>query len=139
MTTGTRSFARRFRALALLRASLAAGALYDFAFAVVMVVAPELPARLLALPLPPLPRGRFYLLLFAILLTMLAALYLLAARDTRRYSGVVGVAILGRIAGGIAFFAAAAIGPDLRGLVPLGAADLAFGLVHAALWWPPRS
>lgn len=142
MTTWTRSLAHRFRALAFLRASLLVGAVYDFGFAVVMVLAPEVPARILSLPLPALPRGQFYLSILAILLTMLAALYLLAARDTQRYSGVVGVAICGRIAGGLAFFAAAATGTDLGGLVPLGVADLAFGLVHAAffaLWWPPRS
>src|SRR5436305_5435702 len=51
----TAHFARRFRFLTLLRASLIAGALYDLAFALLMVFAPELPARSLALPLPPLP------------------------------------------------------------------------------------
>jgi hypothetical protein len=132
-------FARRFRFLVLLRASLAAGAFYDFAFAVLMVAAPGLPARLLALPLPAPPRGSFYLWILAVLLAMLAALYLLAAHDTRRYSGIVAVAIGGRVLGGLTFLAAALHGPGLGGLYPLAAADLAFGIAHAGFWLPIRS
>jgi hypothetical protein len=135
----TARFARRFRFLTLLRASLLLGAAYDLGFAVLMVAAPELPAQWLGLPLPPLPRGAFYLWVMAVLLAMLACLYALAARDTRRYSGIVAVAIAGRIAGGLALAVAAWRGPDLGGLWPLAAADLGFGLAHAALWWPLRT
>src|SRR5262245_44756051 len=78
-------FARRFRFLTLLRASLLLGAVYDLGFAALMVAAPELPARWFDLPLPPLPRGAFYLWVMAVLLAMLACFYSLAARDTRRY------------------------------------------------------
>jgi hypothetical protein len=138
MTVNAR-FARRFRSLVLLRASLGLGALYDACFAVLMVAAPELTARRLGLPLPPLPQGAFYLWILAILLLMLAALYTLAARDTRRYSGIVGVAIGGRLLGGAALLAAAWRHPGLGGLYPLGAADLGFGLAHAAFWWPLRA
>jgi hypothetical protein len=136
--SATAHFARRFRFLELLRGSLALGALYDFAFAVLMVAAPGLPARWLGLPLPPLPRGAFYLWVMAVLLAMLSSLYLLAARDTRRYSGIVVVAIAGRIAGGLAMAFAALRGPDLAGLWPLAAADLGFGLAHALFWLPIR-
>lgn len=132
-------FARRFRLLTLLRGSLVLGALYDLVFALLMVAAPGVPARLLDLPLPPLPEGAFYLWVMAVLLTMLAALYLLAARDTRRYSGIVAVAIAGRLLGGLALGIAALRGPDLAGLYPLAVADAAFGLAHAAFWWPLRS
>lgn len=135
----TNSFVRRFRLLALLRASLAAGALYDLGFAVLMVVAPEVPARLFNLPLPPLPRGAFYLWILATLLTMLALLYLAAAYDPRRYSAIIAVAIGGRTLGALAFFLAVLLGPDLNGLVPLAVADLAFGAAHAAAWLPIRS
>ena len=135
----TAHFARRFRFLSLLRGSLVVGAVYDLSFAVLMVVAPGVPARLLGLPLPPLPRGAFYLWIMAILLAMLAVLYLLAAHDTRRYSGIVAVAIAGRIAGGLAMAFGALHGPDLGGLWPLAAADLGFGLAHALFWWPIRS
>lgn len=131
-------FAHRFRLLALLRGSLALGALYDLAFALLMVAAPGVPARLLDLPLPPLPEGAFYLWVMAVLLTMLSGFYLLAARDTRRYSGNVAVAIGGRLLGGLALgIAAWRLGLD--GLWPLAAADAAFGLAHAAFWWPIRS
>jgi hypothetical protein len=135
----TAHFARRFRFLLLLRGSLVVGAIYDLAFAVLMIVAPGLPARWLGLPLPPLPRGAFYLWVMATLLGMLAFLYLLAARDTRRYSGIVLVALVGRIAGGLAIAIAALRGPDLAGLWPLAAADLGFGLAHAVFWLPIRS
>jgi len=135
----TADFARRFRFLTLLRASLVVGAVYDVSFAVLMLAAPQLPARLLHLPLPPLPAGAFYLWVMATLLCMLAAVYILAARDTRRYSGIVVVAIAGRIAGGLLMALAAIRGPDLAGLWPLAAADLGFGLAHAMLWSPIRS
>jgi hypothetical protein len=137
--TLTSPFARRFRLLALLRASLVAGAVYDLAFAALMVVAPAVPARIFDLPLPPLPRGAFYLWILATLLSMLALLYLAAAYDPRRYSAIIAVAIGGRVVGALAFAIAALSGPDLRGLLPLAAADFAFGAVHAAAWLPIRS
>jgi len=132
-------FAHRFRFLSLLRGSLVLGAVYDLGFALLMVAAPGVPARLLHLPLPPLPEGAFYLWVLAVVLAMLAALYLLAAHDTRRYSGIVAVAIAGRLLGGLAMAVAALRGPGLEGLYPLAAADTAFGLAHAAFWWPIRS
>jgi hypothetical protein len=133
----TARFARRFRYLVLLQASLVAGALYDLAFAAAMVAAPGVPARLLDLPLP---GPRFYLWILAVLLAMLAGLYLLAAHDPRRYSGVIAVAIGGRTMGALALAAAAVLtGPGLSGLYALAAADLAFGVAHALFWLPVRS
>lgn len=135
----TSTFARRFHLLTLLRASLAAGAVYDFFFAVLMVAAPQVPARMLDLPLPPLPEGRFYLWILATLLTMLAGLYLAAARDPRRYSAIIGIAIGGRALGALAFTLAAVTGNGLGGLIPLAVADLTFSAVHAGAWFPIRS
>ena len=135
----TSTFARRFHLLTLLRASLAAGALYDFSFAVLMAAAPEVPARMFDLPLPPLPEGRFYLWILATLLIMLGSLYLAAARDPRRYSAIVGVAIGGRALGALAFAIAALTGHGLGGLIPLAVADLTFSVVHAGAWFPIRS
>ncbi|MBW8876310.1 MAG: hypothetical protein JF614_15190 [Acidobacteria bacterium] len=135
----TSPFVRRFRLLSLLCGSLVAGALYDLAFAVLMVAAPQVPARILKLPLPPLPEGRFYLWIMAVFLLMLAALYLAAARDPRRYSAIIAVAIGGRALGAAALAAAALTGSGLGGLVPLAVADLAFSILHAASWWPIRS
>ncbi len=134
----TPSWARRTRrsdpGWAPLRTSLVCGALYDAAFAVLMVAAPRLPARLLRLPLPPLPDGAFYLWTLAVLLLMLAAVYLLAARDPAQLQGVVAVAAAGRILGGLGFIALALRRPGLGGLYPLAAADLGLGIAHAALW-----
>ena len=121
----------RFFYLRLLRASLVLGALYDLGFAALMLLAPQLPARILQLPLP---AERFYLSILAVLLAMLALLYLVAAEDPRRYSAVVVVAALGRCAGAVAFAASAFGRPDLQGLWPLAGVDLGFGLVHGFLW-----
>jgi hypothetical protein len=125
----------RFLSLRLLRASLVLGALYDLAFAATMVLLPQLPARVLSLPLP---GERFYLYALAVLLSMLGILYLVAAEDPRRYSAVVVVAALGRCAGALAFALCALGRPDLAGLWPLAAIDLAFGLVHGVLWTRQR-
>jgi hypothetical protein len=135
----TAHYARRFRFLSLLRASLILGALYDAGFAVLLAVAPEWAARRLQLPLPPLPEGAFYLWILSVLLLMLAALYLLAARDTRRYSGIVAVAMGGRLLGGIVLLAAALWAPGVPGLLPMAGGDLFFGLAHAVFWLPIRS
>ena len=125
----------RFFYLRLLRATLVLGALYDLAFAAFMLLAPQVPARLLSLPLP---GERFYLAILAVLLAMLGVLYLVAAEDPRRYSAVVVVAALGRCAGAVAFAAAAFGRPDLAGLWPLAAADLGLGLAHGWLWMRQR-
>jgi hypothetical protein len=136
--TVTARFAHRFLLLRLLIGSLVAGALYDFGFAVLIAAAPEVPARLFHLPLPPLPEGSFYLWILAVLLIMLGMLYLVAARDPRRYSGIIAVAIGGRTLGGLVLLAAA-LHAGLPGLYPMAVGDLAFGIAHAAFWWPVRS
>jgi hypothetical protein len=124
-------YPRRFLFVRLLGVSLVLGALYDAAFAVVMVAAPELPQRILRLPLP---GAGFYLHLIAVFLLMLAALYLTAALDLRRYTGIILVAIAGRLLGAAVLGAAAWSDPRLAGLWPLAAADFAFGAVHALSW-----
>jgi hypothetical protein len=75
----------------------------------------------------------------AVFLLMLAALYLAAAYDPRRYSAIIAVAIGGRALGAAVFATAALTGSGLGGLVPLAVADLAFSVLHAAAWWPIRS
>lgn len=133
----TARFARRFRFLTLLRVSLVLGAAWDAVFALLLGFAAEPAARVFGLPLPPLPEGAFYLWVLGVLLLMLAALYVIAARDPRRYSGILAVAIGGRVLGGLVMFLAAARG--VPGLYPMAAADLAFGISHAAFWLPIRS
>ena len=129
-----RPFARRFRFLKLLRLSLVAGAAYDAVFALLMVAAPGRLAEWFELPLP----ADFYLWLLAVLLVMLAALYLEAARDPRRYSTVVRVAIAGRLLGALVLGLAAWREPAFSGLWIAAGADAAFGLAHAYLWVPSQ-
>lgn len=124
---------RRFRWLGLLRASLVLGALYDAGFAGLMLVAPQAAAASLALPLP---EPAFYLPLLAVLLLMLAALYLVAADDPERGARIVGVAIVGRLGGALVLGLAAWHGTPA--LAPLAAADFAFAVAHAAFWLPWR-
>jgi len=132
----TSRFARRFRFLTLFQASLFAGALYDLAFAVLMVVAPGVPARVLGIPLPGEP---FYLWVMATLLAMLAALYVLVAREPRRYSGMIPIAVVGRLLGALAFAVAAIRDPKLLpGIAVLAVCDFALGASPALFWYPVR-
>jgi len=138
----TRQFARRFRLLGLLRTSLALGAAVDLAAAVALVAAPAALVRDLGVSPDGSPLVALLLLLTALLLTMLAGLYALAARDPRRYSAIVLVAIFGRLAGAV-LFGALSWGPWFRpalaGLWPLAAIEASLGLVHAATWLPLRA
>ena len=118
-----------------LRVSLTVGGIYDLVLAALLALVPELTLGLLALPLPQEP---FYLWLLVVLVSMVAALYLLAAYDPMGYAGNILVAIGGRFAAGVVMFAVAAGRSDLSGLYVLAAADLAFAVVHAVCWWPCR-
>jgi len=125
----------RSRVLRLLQVSLIMGALYDLAFAALMVLAPELPQRLLELKPP---EDRYFLWLIAVFLTMLAGFYTLAAYDPVAYEGNIQVAILGRSLGALALFAGTFGRPDLWGLYVLAGGDLFFALVHIAFYLPMR-
>ena len=118
-----------------LKISLVAGAIYDFVFAALMVLAPDLPEKLLSLRQP---GDAFYLYLTALLLTMLGCMYLFAAYDPRAYRGVVQVAIVGRFLGFVVLALCAASAADLQGLYPLALGDLFFAIAHAVCWWPIR-
>ena len=111
-----------------LSATLVAGGVYDLLFAALFVLAPGFVARTFALPLPGPP---FYLPLLAVMLAMLAAVYLVAARDPAANRPLVAIAIAGRLLGAVVFAATAARHPDLGGLWPTAAGDLAFALAHA--------
>jgi hypothetical protein len=129
-------YSRRFLYLKILRCTLVAGALYDLAFAALLLWVPGVPASVLDLPLPGEP---FYLWVMAVLLGMVAACYAMAAHDVRRYGGIIAVAIAGRLAGALVMAVAAAGRADLGGLYWLAGVDALFGLSHAACWWPVRS
>ena len=121
--------------LSVLRISLRLGALCDLVLAALLVSAPDLPARLLAVPRP---SEEVYLWLLAVMLAALAAVYLLAAYDPMAYAGNVLVAIGGRGAAAAALAAAALTGTGLEGLYLLAAVDLSFAVVHGICWWSIR-
>jgi hypothetical protein len=115
----------RFRALSI---SLRVGALYDYVLAGLMLLAPGLLQRAFALPLP---GEAFYLRALAVLLAMVATVYLVAAIDPAAHRSLVAIAILGRSAGFLAFALSALGEPRLAGLWGPALGDLAFALVHA--------
>ena len=118
-----------------LKLGLRAGALYDFVFAAIMVLAPGLPTALLGLRQP---GDSYFLWLIAIFLCMLGSAYLFAAYDPRAYAGIIWIAIIGRFCGFVALVAAALGDPSLTGLYPLAFCDLLFAVIHAVFFLPIR-
>ena len=110
--------------------SLRAGAAYDAAFALLLVVFPSQMSAKFHLPLP---GERFYLWLTGFFLFTLAAFYQLLARNPARNRDFLRLAIAVRWVGGTVLAAAAFGRPDLRGLYVIAFGDLAFGLAHFAL------
>jgi hypothetical protein len=125
----------RSRFLWLLQLSLVAGGIYDLFFAGMMLLAPELPQRMLELRPP---GDAFYLWLIAVFLTMLAFFYLFAAYDPVAYEGNVLVAIGGRLLGAAVMGFAAWRDPSLWGLWALAGGDAVFALAHTAFYLPLR-
>jgi hypothetical protein len=66
------------------------------------------------------------------MLAMLACVYLVAARSPRSSRPLVAIAIAGRLLGALVMAVTAARHPDLGGLWPTAAGDLAFAIAHAA-------
>ena len=136
----TAHFARRLF-LTLLRGEPRAGRALRPRLRGLMVAAPEVPARVFDLPLPPLPEGAFYLWIWPSLAHH--ARRALPARGPRpaplqrHRRGGDRRPDPGRRSCSSARRRSRA--PGLAGLCPLAAADLAFGLAHAAFWWPIRS
>ena len=118
-----------------LKLSLWAGAAYDVAFAAAMFLIPAFAADLMGLRLPGDP---YYLQLIAVLLLMLATMYLFAAYDPKAYAGNIAVAIVGRFLGFCVLLYHALTDPTLPGLYMLAFSDLLFAVVHAVFWWPIR-
>jgi hypothetical protein len=115
----------RFRVLSL---TLRAGASYDYVLAGLMLAAPGLLQRTFDLPLP---GEAFYLRALAVLLAMVATVYLVAARDPVAHRPLVAIAIAGRAAGFLALLPSALGEPRLAGAWGPALGDLAFALVHA--------
>lgn len=132
----SRQFARRFRLLELLRGVLLLGAAFNAAVAVALLAFPRRFGETLGLQLPD---GRVVLWLLAGLLVTSSALYLLAARDPRRYSGVIAALVAGRLLGAAALGGGAFTRPDPGQLWLLAAVDLAFAVAIAGSWLPLRA
>lgn len=131
----TRRFARRFRLLGLLRGVLLVGAAFHLGTAAALLSLPGRFGEVLGLSLP---EGRVVLWLLAGLLAALSGLYVLAARDPRRYAGVIAVLVAGRLLGAVALGGGALARPDMAQLWLLAAVDLAFAAAIAGSWLPLR-
>jgi hypothetical protein len=117
------------RAVAVVRYTMLAGAVYDLAFAVPILAAPGWLSEILHVPMP---REEVYLRLLGIFLAALALFYLLPAIYPGRYLGNVAAAAAARALGALFLFAAVAAYGQPRPLLLLGAGDLAFAIVHYA-------
>jgi hypothetical protein len=109
--------------------SLALGAAYDLAFAVVILFFPSQGATWLGLPLP---HDLVYLRLNGIFLLMLAGFYMLPALDPRRYQGIVGIAVAGR-ALGFLYLGGVWLAGRPTAFLALALGDLFFAVVHGLL------
>lgn len=132
----SRRFARRFRLLELLRGFLLLGAAVNAAAAVLLFSFPRRAAEALGLALP---EGRVVLWLLAAVLVTSSALYLLAAQDPRRYSGVIVALVAGRFLGSAALGAGALTRAEPGQLWLFAAVELAFALALAGSWLPLRA
>ena len=127
---------RRFFYRRALQFSLGLGGIFDLSLAFVLAIAPSFAEETFSVP----PPGEsFYIRILAVLLATLAALYLLAASDVRRYSGIVLIAIVGRLLAACVLALAAVGRPDLAGLWPLAVTDAVLGISHSLTWWSIRS
>jgi len=134
MSRGRTHFARRFLFLRLLRLSLGAGAAANVLVAGTLVgLAPR---SLDLLPATWLDRGDGGRWVLAVLCLMLAALYAVAARDPRRYSAIIAVAIAGRLGLGLVLIALAAGRPEHSPLPVWAALEITLGAAHGLFWYP---
>jgi hypothetical protein len=127
--SGTGSSGSGGSSLRPLAATLIAGALWDFAFALGLVLAPGWLHATLSLPLPGEP---FYLRVIAALLVIAGGFYWITARDPRSRRPYVAMAIAGRVGGFVALGASAIGRPELAGLWIAAGGDLLFAVAHAA-------
>ncbi len=113
--------------IAFIRVTMLAGAVYDAAFAVPILVAPERLAPLLGLAMP---AQEIYLRFTSVFLLGFALFYLLPAAYPGRYLGNVAAAVAIRALGGIFMVVAVAAYDQPRPFLILGVIDLAFAAVH---------
>jgi hypothetical protein len=109
--------------------SMALGAAYDAAFAVAILFFADASAALMRIPLP---ADRVYFRFIGVFLVLLAAMYVLPAREPQRYQGVVVVAAAGRFLGFLYLAWAWSRGAP-GAFLALACADLALSALHAFL------
>jgi hypothetical protein len=113
----------------LLQGSLVAGAAYDIAFGLGILLMPGRLAGMLGIPMP---ADELYLRFLAIFLFGLALYYLLAASDPVAYRALAWVAVLVRVMGFVFLAGAVAAFGRPPVFLLLAAGDLAFALAHLA-------
>lgn len=114
--------------------SMAAGAIYDLAFAIAIVFFTRPAAGILGLSVPDDP---VYLRLVGVLLGLLAGLYSLAWADPIRYQGIVPIAATGRFVGFVYMVWVWRTG-GADAFLATGIGDLAFSVLHAVLFLEAR-
>ena len=107
--------------------TMLAGALYDFAFALPIMLAPASLAASLGLAMPD---QEIYLRFIGVFLLGLPVFYLMPVLHPGRYFGNVVAAAFLRLMGGLFLVAAVFLFGQARPLLLLAAADLAFAGVH---------
>jgi hypothetical protein len=113
---------------------MALGAAFDLAFAAAILTAPRAASRILQLDLPP---DLVYLRLSGVLLAILGAIYVAAARGPERYSAVAPISAGGR-AGGCLLLVGAWLAGNPPAFLVLGVVDLALGAATVTTWWRAR-
>jgi hypothetical protein len=108
---------------------MALASLYDALFGAAILLFPAPAGRILGIPLPD---DRLYFDFVGIFVLLLAAMYVLPARDPRRYQGVVLVAALGRLVG-FAYMAWRWTEGAPDAFLALACGDLAFSVLHGVL------
>jgi hypothetical protein len=111
------------------RGWMLAGSLYDGSFGVLMLAIPKAACALFGLPYPVI--GEIWLRLDGIFLLVMAALYVLTARDPGRYLGIVAVCLAGKVVS-IAFYCTYVFGfGEAKIFLMFAALDFVFLCGHA--------
>ena len=110
------------------RVILYVGAVYAGSFGVLMLFVPAWATGLLGLPFP--DPGTIWLRLDGIFLLVMAMIYLVTARDPARYLGNVGVALIGKAASIVFYFAYVFIGHESKVFIVFAVADIVMFYLH---------
>lgn len=113
--------------VAIVRYTMLAGAIYDVAFAIPILLAPEWLSRIIALPMP---EQEIYLRFLGIFLLGLTLFYLMPVLHPGRYFGNVAAAAATRALGGLFMAVAVLRYGQPRPFLILAAGDLGWAAIH---------